>query len=417
MDPTRTLPCRGLYVRTVYSFAIPEVLIAEDGVRSEFHQDTLLKRLRQNQPMAVQLQDFQPAKPIYDFTRPRQQYNEEFWGAFWPHTNDVYPIHFPFQARYSKTVARTADGSSIPLLSPDPRGPLIKCRYFPYGAASIHLTEYLEFTRQPTAREIVDLMYSPVLCGSTKTTLPAFFENIRQSITNQVVRKSENFYQPNRHAQTLVLHLMPDGPYDPVASWPDMATLLAMERYDNPDHAARYTQQNSANQGRAGQYIAFSPYTCLLVAPNLDAGWRRRRLRNHVGSVAELVAIQESYLEQLYNTYSQRMRNTSNKIGYPGEELSAFFHSYGDRLGKGLAGLACILDLQSPLQQLQSKRRWYAWYQSIAARMGDDLKQFNDLLAQLNAQNKAVGADVRTNVSGLIDKVSGLISSLPLPSK
>ncbi len=403
-------------MRTAYSFAIPEVLIAEDGVRSEFHQDSLLKRLHQSQPISVQFQDFQIAKPIYDFSRPRQQYNEQFWGSFWPHTNDVYPIHFPFQARYAKSMTWPVDESPSPLLSPEPRAPLVKCRYFPYGAASIHLTQYLDFTRQPTAREIVDLMYSPVISGSTRTTLPAFFQSIRQSITGQVVRKTENFYQPDCRPQTLVLHLMPDGPYDPVAAWPDMATLLAMERYDNPDHVARYTQQNSANQGRAGQYIAFSPYTCLLVAPNLDKGWRRRRLRNHVGSVAELVAIQESYLEQLYGTYRQRMRNTTNKMGYPGEELSAFFHNYGDKLGKGLAGLTCVLDLQSSLQQ-QSKRRWYTWYQSIAARMGDDLKQFDDLLAQLNVQNKAVGDDLRKIVSGLIDKVSGLISSLPLPGK
>jgi hypothetical protein len=142
--------------------------------------------------------------------------------------------------------------------------------------------------------------------------------------------------------------------------------------------------------------------------PNVKEMWRKRRLRNHVGSVAELVAIQQSYLKQLYLTYRQRLGKMSGDRGYAIPVLKDFVHSYREKLGREISSLSMILDLQSALEA-QTKRSWYIWYKSLASRMGDDLKPFGQLLAQLNTQNQEFGADVRNALLTLTDKVTALL--------
>ena len=108
MESPGTLACSSFYARTIFSFAIPEVLIEEDKVRDEFHQDNLLKTLLQFQPMRPQFPGFQIGRPIYNFNWPRpliifdHAYEEQFWGAFGPvqHSGES-PLHFPYQMRYN----------------------------------------------------------------------------------------------------------------------------------------------------------------------------------------------------------------------------------------------------------------------------------------------------------------------------
>lgn len=423
MEAPKSIACNELYTRTIYSFAIPEVLTSEESVRNEFHQDKLLEKLRDYKAMPAQFDDFQPARPIYDFTKkpvqtlsPDHRFIDEFWRAFWPQENTgVVPFHFPFQARYTKAVERSADWfQSSGLGAPWHYASMVKCRYFPYGAASIHLTEYFRFSsRGCTAKEMVNLTYSPIkVAHSQPIPLPEFFAQLQDAIIRRVLKQGINYDQMKCKPQAVILN--PTFGILPAveAAWQEVATVLAMDVHHDPDRIAQYTPQNTPNQGRPDQFFGFSPYTCLLLAPDLDKKWRRRRLRNHIGSIAELVAIQHSFLEKLRLTFARKVKEIESKQGFPMAELGSFWKNYKDRLGRQVFGLSSIFELQESLQQ-SSGKKWSGWYGTMvaASRMGVELQAFEEVLKRLDQVNKQLGSDVRKSLTGIFDKASKLMPS------
>ena len=242
-----------------------------------------------------------------------------------------------------------------------------------------------------------------------------FFRKAADDITTRVLKPGVSYYQPESRLRSIILHFSPGAPPDLKTAWPEVQRLLAMDPHDDPYLAAKYTPDSTVNQGEEGrgQFMAFSPYASLLIVPGVDKKWRRRRLRNHIGGIAELAAIQGSFLRQLRLAFELRYRELSHKPGYPRKEIIAFIRGFRDKLGDKVASVEDVLGLQSGLE-LEEKREWFRWYVSMAnaSGLGDELRQFKESLENLDKLNKEVGGAARKDLSSLYDKVTSLDSLL-----
>jgi len=414
----------GFYAQTIFTFVIPEYAGARDNVNKHFKMDEILDKLRKGISLSKPIRGFKPAQPAFNFKNIQPTgYEERFWHTFWRQAPHGLPAHFPVVMTLKGNLSRSFNSSAaggpqgkIPLAK---YKPTFRCYFFPYGAISLRFAEEVDFAQGSTSQQIVDFLDSDVIRDGKVSTLESFFQQLREAILSDVLRKRQNFQYSGTSPQYYIVNPVCGKRPDANQNWRDISILLAMSGRDS--HLAKYdTATYGTNYGKTDQLILIGPRSCVVFAPK-DTFHKPANgpgcLRNRLANLSDLCITQQAFIDSFTDDYQALLSMLKSMNGRPTAQINQLIRdTFSYRIGDSIGFLGLLMQLQNPMINNTTKDkdvdRWYQWYSAVLATRKTTFVSFGSLLNELAKANVQLGDDVRGMLSGALKAVTGLISSL-----
>lgn len=394
----------GVYVRTFYTFSIPELLSKPKNVHSAFQTEKLIDRLKDLKSPEKNLEFFSKIVPVYNFKKSvPSDYQEYFWKQFWGQEGNDFATHFPFRC--------TLEDKPIRLLSLQNSTRLrnyhskLKGRIFPYGVISLQLIEYFRYADGISSTDIIEFLDSPIAWNNSTYKIKEFWSIIKNNILNSMLSKAENF--PIETAKPyFVIHPEFNTKSENIddiinldSNWTDIAMLLAMST--NSRYYGKYSQDSIVNTSKyETQKIFSSPFSSIILASDFETPFQGKKcLRNRISNISELVIIQNLMAKQYCDTIKRLIQELNLQQSFDGLTVKRYLWK---RMNKNqFFALSKIFEFQKAIENEQ----WLKWYISIGSHQSENITKLVTALEDFQKINDDVGKNAKGAIKGFTDYI------------
>jgi hypothetical protein len=411
MGEKADLKFKKVYVRSIYTCAIPEMLCDQKKVSKNFKNKELIKKLKKGEPAKEGFNHFSLPKPIFNYANVKgSSYADEFWSPYYNLIGYLGPTHFPFEMNLQEKIVRNINWSELGFTQNNIskyKGQL-RGRLYPYGAISLQFIEEIEFTNECTSKELISLLDQPISYAGSTLKQGAKIRELRDDMVNSLLEKIDYYITTPCRPQYVIFNpyfaTLPKMP----ECWDDIATLLA--RSNLTENKKKYNQSKFyKNFGLKGQLILYSPYSALILTPNLVKFNGIQCLRERISNIAEIAAIQNEFTIIYKDRINRLEHDLKSKTGYPLSQTVSYFKNAKNGLRAELEGLKLILNFQT----IMPKEKWKSWHAAMAQWKKEDINQLYDGIEKLSNANITLGAEVRGSIQGVLDTLNKIKELIP----
>jgi hypothetical protein len=416
----------GFRVYTIFTFVMPEYASSTGDINKHYRMDEFLEKLKDGIPLNETLEGFNSSAPVFDYKKVYDRYEDRFWTMFWRRAPTKVPAHFPMAMNLQGQIERkmlSQDTVGDVAGSPPNVAPNVsyrsnlQCYFFPYGAVSLRLCEIVVPQSGCSSKQIVNFINQDLIWNGKSYTIRSFFQELRESIISQVIKKRLNIPYSGAAPQYYLIVPGCEKSPDPKENWKSMATLLAMSGQDN--FIAKYDVASYPNCGKDGQQILIGPRSCVIFTPpstfhNAQDGLDC--LCNRLMNLSDLSIIQNEFINKFRDDYKQLLTIVGSTSGYSLKEVEqAIRNEFNYNVTDSIGFLKLIMQLQDPLVEKakddSDAKRWLNWYLAVFNQRKTSIESFLALLDQLNAANVKLHDDVKESVNGLIKLLLSIFKS------